>query len=681
MEIFSISNLFQASVLLYLSAAATSLVLIKQQNLCNIISNIICITASIFGVIVSIMTLFFENSQINMSIFKSSTPFISVDIKIDNLSAFFLLSLSILVMCVSIYSIGYVSQYIGKRNVGLLNFLYSTFILSMIFVLTSSNTVFFYISWEAMSLLSYFLVIFESEKAETQRAGTLYVIMMHIGAAFLLIGFMIIFSYTKSFDIFASSEAIPEFAKNVIFILFVIGFGIKAGVIPFHIWLPHAHPAAPSNVSALMSGIMIKTAIYGILRFIFNFLGVKYLWWGVLILVIGIFSAVIGVAYAFAENNIKRLLAYSSIENIGIIFIGLGTGFIAYANGNLIVSALAITASLLHSFNHTLFKGGLFLGAGSIQYSTHTKNMEKLGGLIKKMPLTALFILGGTLSISALVPFNGFISEWLTYQSLFANITLEHAGLNILLILSVAALAMAGALAVASFVKLFGISFLGLSRSESALNAKEVPCIMNVGVGILVTLCLFIGLFPIIILKVVDKVIINLTGISLIGQLKVGSLIAYYPLNILGNSISPLAMLIIIIGVILLALFLVRIIGGKYIEKKYGTWDCGFEALNSRMQYSATGFSKPIKIAFKILFRSSREIKVTGEHSAYHPESIEYTTTSESIFEKYIYNIAFEQIKMFARRIKFRVQTGSIHNYLLYIFIAVLVLMVYNSFV
>lgn len=680
MAILSINNLFMTSVLLYSTAAAASLFLMKWQKICNLISNIICIAASVFGVISSMMILLSENSQIDIHLLESSFPFISADLRIDNLSAFFLLSMSILVGCVSIYSIGYVSHYIGKRNVGLLNFLYSTFILSMVFVMTASTTVFFFIAWEAMSILSYFLVIFESDQEENLRAGTLYVIMMHVGAALLLIGFMTAFSYTKSFDIYSSSATMPEHTKDLLFILFIIGFGIKAGAIPFHIWLPHAHPAAPSNASALMSGIMIKTAIYGILRFIFDFLGVRHIWWGAIILVIGIVTAVIGVAYAFTEKNIKRLLAYSSIENVGIIFIGLGSGFIAYANGKLMISALAITASLLHSFNHTLFKGALFLGAGSIQYSTHTKNMEKLGGLIKKMPVTSLFILGGALSVSALIPFNGFISEWLTYQSLFATVSIGQAGLNILTILAVAALAISGALAVASFVKFFGISFLGLPRSSQASHAKEVPGVMNVGIGILVSLCLFIGLFPILILIVIDKVIINLMGTSLISQLKGGLLVAFYPIDISGNTISPLVMLIIITGVILIALFLIRVIGGKYIERKYGTWDCGFEALNSRMQYSATGFSKPINIAFKLLFRPSRKIKVTGKNTEYHPESIEYATSSESIFEKYIYNLAFGKIQNIAKKIKYRVQTGNIRNYLLYIFVAILVLMLYNRF-
>ena len=268
--------------------------------------------------------------------------------------------------------------------------------------------------------------------------------MTHIAAAFLLAAFLIIYSYTGSFDLSGDPSVIPPQIRNLLFVLFLIGFGTKAGVIPVHIWLPRAHPAAPSNVSALMSGIMLKTAIYGMIRFIADYLCVSQVWWGVVLLCIGVISAVLGVAYAMIEHNAKRLLAFSSVENIGIILIGLGVFFIAQAQGNETLAAMALAASLLHSFNHTLFKGGMFLGAGAIQYATHTKDIEKLGGLIKTMPVTAFLVLCFSLAISSIVPFNGFISEWLTFQSLFANITPGQSGLNILSILAAAALGTGG---------------------------------------------------------------------------------------------------------------------------------------------------------------------------------------------------------------------------------------------
>jgi hydrogenase-4 component B len=350
MELF-LRYLFLTSVLLYVLGAAAALgsLFSKQQtkgNTVNKINNSICMAASGLGIAASIAKILLVTNMVKLISLSSAIPFMTLEMNVDNLSAFFMLALSILVFCVSIYSIGYISHYSGKRNIGLFNFLYTMFILSMICVLTSANTVFFYISWEAMSLLSYFLVVFESEKAENQKAGTVYIVMTHIAAALLLIGFIIIYSYTKSFALTGSTLGIPVTAKNIVFILFLIGFGTKAGVVPLHIWLPHAHPAAPSNVSALMSGIMIKTAIYGLTRFVLCYLGIQNTWWGILILVLGILSAVLGIAYALMENNIKRLLAFSSVENIGIIFIGLGVSFIAFSQKNQLVGSLALIAAL-----------------------------------------------------------------------------------------------------------------------------------------------------------------------------------------------------------------------------------------------------------------------------------------------------------------------------------------------
>ncbi|NBJ16456.1 MAG: formate hydrogenlyase [Dehalobacter sp. 4CP] len=674
-------HIYLVSIFGYLLGAVISLgyLFVKKQNTGNIIVNALCIAASAVGAAASIGKIFSGIETLDIYSLQSAIPFITLNISIDNLSAFFVLALSILVFCVSIYSIGYISHYNGKRNIGLFNFLYVMFIISMFFVLTSANAVFFYISWEAMSLLSYFLVVFESEKEENQQAGTIYIVMTHLATACLLIGFMIIYHYTHSFDLTTAQNgaAIPEMARNITFILFLIGFGTKAGVIPLHIWLPYAHPAAPSNVSALMSGIMIKTAIYGLIRFVLCYLGVQNTWWGIVILVLGMLSAVLGVAYALMEHNIKRLLAFHSVENIGIILIGLGVSYIAFAQNHSLIGGLALTAALLHTFNHTLFKGGLFLGAGAIQYAVHTKDIEKLGGLLKKMPVTGFMILCFSLAISAIVPFNGFISEWLTYQSLFANILPGQFGLNFFSAVAVAALALTGALAAACFVKLFGISFLGLPRSEQAANAQKVPKTMNIGMGILALICLGIGLFPLTILKLLDPVVGSLGGGSVFSQLQGGFMLAYYPLTVSPGSISPVALILALAGIILLALLVIRIVGGKYIERKYGTWDCGFEALNARMQYSAAGFSKPIKIVFRILFRPTRKITTEGD-SFYYPESIEYATTVASIFEDYLYHPVIKRLQKFSQRTKYKIQTGSIHNYLIYIFAAVLLLMLYN---
>ncbi len=677
MVIPAVGTLFGASIILFISAAAAALVFSHWQKLSNTASNILCMAASVSGIFASVRHLLSGGERLAIMSVDTTVPVISFNLTFDRLSAFFILGLCILVFCVSIYSIGYVSHFYGKRNVGLFQFLFSTFILSMFFVLTSSNAVFFYIAWEVMALLSYYLVVFESEHTEKQKAGMIYIIMTHIGAAFLMIAFMMMYAYTKSFELSGDSSAIPQPARNIMFILFLIGFGVKAGVIPLHIWLPYAHPAAPGNVSALMSGIMIKTAVYGLLRFVLVYLGVDNTWWGMTLLILGMVSAVLGVAYAFVEVNIKKLLAYSSIENIGIIFIGLGIAFIAFAKGSQTIGALALCAALFHTLNHTLFKGGLFLGAGSIQHSTHTLEMEQLGGLIKKMPVTAVFMLGGSLAISSVVPFNGFASEWLTLQSIFGTIGKGQAVLNIAAIVAVAALAIAGALAAASFVKLFGISFLGLGRTEHAAHAREVSPVMYTGMGLLIVPCLILGVFPSLFLKLTDGLVTELAGKSIACHLEGLFMLADYPAAATGNSISPLQIIAALTALLILTFIVLRLVGGKYLERKYGTWDCGFEALNSRMQYTATGFSKPVQIVFRILFRPSRELKIGGNYQ-YHPESMEYTTSTEPIFEKYVYAPVVKMITDLSRRMKFAVQTGSVHRYLIYIFVAVLALMLYN---
>jgi len=678
MNWFVPDHLFYGSIMIYLAAAIAAVIFYRRHQLCTLFAQAGCVLAAILGAVFSLGILFSESEALLLEPFRSAIPFLSVVIAIDALSAFFMLVLSVLVCCVSVYSIGYVSHYHGKRNVGAFHVLYIAFILSMIFVFTAGNAVFFFMAWELMAVISYFLVVFESEQEGNERAGLIYIVMTHIGAAFLMIAFMIMFSYTGSFDIFGNSDTIPAAAKNLMFVFFLIGFGVKAGVVPVHIWLPYAHPAAPSNVSALMSGIMIKTAIYGLVRFVLCYLDIQHSWWGVAILCIGIISAVLGVAYALMEHNIKRLLAFHSVENIGIILIGLGISFVAFSGGRELLGGVALAASLFHTFNHTLFKGGLFLGAGSIQYAAHTKDIEKLGGLIKRMPVTSVLVLCFSLAISAIVPFNGFVSEWLTYQSLFSIIVPGQTGLNILSVLSIAALAMSGALAAACFVKLFGISFLGKARSEAALHAPEVPAPMNAGMGVLAALCLAIGLFPMLFLQVIDKVVSDVSGTSVTGELQGGFLIASYPVTAYGNSITPVVILVASAVIILAAAAVIRLVGGKAAERKYGTWDCGFEELTPRMQYSATGFTKPLRIVLRILYRPGRSLEVEEGDSAYFPVSRKYNVWTEPVFEKYVYDPLLNAVKKFSLRIKLSVQTGSTHAYLVYIFIAVLALMLYN---
>jgi hydrogenase-4 component B len=674
---FSTGSFINSMFIIYVTGIVVSLFFIRKQKAANIITNSLYCMASLAGILASLKHLIYDSGNLTIGSFNTSIDFISFKISMDKLSAFFLLSLSILNLCVSIYSMGYLSHYYKKRNVGVFNIILGIFIISIILVFLSGNMLVFLVSWEVMSLTSYFLVVFEGEKQETQRSGIIYLVMTHIASAFLTLAFILIYKYTGSFDIGLCANAIPPLAKNIIFLCFLVGFGTKAGIIPLHIWLPYAHPSAPSNVSALMSGIMIKTAIFGLMRFVLGCLGAQYEWWGITLLVIGVISTILGVAYALMEEDIKRLLAYCSIENIGIILIGLGLSFYSYSKGYTALCTLAVTASLFQVLNHTIYKGALFFGAGAIQYSTHTKDMEKLGGLIRKMPYTSTFFLIASLSISAIPPFNGFVSEWLTYQSLFSAVGISMPGIKLIIIISVAVLAMAGALAAASFVKCFGISFLARPRSQETENAKEVPSFMLIGMGLLSGLCVLFGVFPIIVLKLLDKVSLSLFNSAVTPDLKGVSSFVLYQVKAGQNTISPA--LALVAGVVLSAtvFLLVKLSGRHSRERKYGTWDCGFSSLNSRMQYSATGFSKPLRIIFRGIYRPTRELHLEEGTSPYYPKSMRYEVSTQSIFEKYLYRPLTGLFNRSAKKIRWAVQTGSIHTYLLYIFISIAALLVY----
>lgn len=678
MDSYSVTWLFRAVIILLAAAALCSLACGKSHKLANVLPNVICAAAAACGVVGATAVLLPGAETTPILSLGTSVPLLSLEMSVDKLSAFFVLTLSVLTLAVSLYSLGYLRHYYGRRNVGLFNFLYAAFILSMLVVITADNTLFFFLAWEMMSVVSYFLVAFEHEKQETVKASTLYVIMTHVAAALMLVSFMVVYSCTGSFAMDADTSVIPPAVQSLIFVLLLIGFGTKAGIVPLHIWLPRAHPAAASNVSALMSGVMIKTAVYGLIRFGIGLLDSCPAWWGIAIIIIGIISALGGIFYALMESNIKRLLAYSSIENIGIIMMGLGLAFYAYARENQVLFALALLACLLHTFNHALFKGGLFMGAGAVQYATGSKNLDDLGGLMKKMPVTGFFMLCFSLAVSAIVPFNGFIGEWLTYQAFFANIANGSVGGNILCILGVAGLAMTGALAAVCFVKLLGVGFLGKPRTEAAENASEVPTPMLLGMTLLATLCLALGLLPKTVINLLDGVVTDLAGVSLLSQMQGNWFITYCTLNFNINAISPIALVAACVIIAGLAWLFIRIIGGKYRQVTYNTWDCGYRALNPRMQYSAAGFTKPLRIVFRFLYRPKRRLIAEEGDSEYFPQSLEYRVETEHIFEKYIYVPLLSKLQQFSTRVKDAIQNGSTHRYLLYILLTVIVLLVYN---
>jgi hydrogenase-4 component B len=606
-------------------------------------------------------------------------PGMRLVVEADALSCFFVLIASLVGLAISVYSLGYARAYYGRKNVGLLAALFNGLLLATILIFVAGNLWMFLIAWELSALLAYALVSFEHEDREARQAGVFYFIMAHLDAACILLGFLVLagaggdFSFEGLRGIGAS---LPPGQRDAAFVLFVVGFGIKAGVAPLHVWLPVAHPVAPSNVSALMSGVLIKAGIYGLVRVCFEFLGPPPMWWGVLLLAAGTVSAVLGVLYALMEHDLKRLLAYHSIENIGIILMGLGAALMFLHTGHPVLAALALIAGLYHTLNHASFKALLFLGAGAVLHAAHTRNMEELGGLARRMRWTAVFFLIGAAAISALPPLNGFVSEWLTYQSLLQGFGTTPRLVRLMFPLGGAMLALTGALAAACFVKAFGITFLGQPRSEHARQAGEVSFPMLLGQGILTAACVFLGLFPTVVLRAFDPLTQQLVGQSLAGQLTRAGGWALSGGAAQGGTVSTLGMALMALCLLPVPLVLWAVFGRGARTRLSPTWDCGLRGLTPQMQYTATGFSKPLRMIFKALFRPRREVQREYDFSPYFATTLRFESRMEEVFQRRIYRPANLGLLRVSRRVQ-ALQAGSLRAYLVYIFVTLVALLVF----
>ena len=592
-------------------------------------------------------------------------PGVNFQISVDRLSGFFLATICLVTSLVSFYSLDYMKIY-HRENIAWWCFCYNLFCLSMALVVTVSNTITFLIFWEIMTLSSYFLVTFEYQSHQVRKAGFTYIVMTHLGTVFITCAFLMMFNGVQGWDFAAlssNSAALPNSVRSLVFICALIGFGTKAGVVPLHLWLPLAHPAAPSNVSAVMSGVMLKTAIYGMIRLGMDILGPGPVWWGGTILTVGVISALIGVIYALMEHDLKRLLAFHSVENIGIILMGLGTSMIFYAWSMPVLAAIALAAGLFHVLNHAVFKSLLFLGAGSIYYSTHSKDMEELGGLIKRMPQTALLFLVGAIAISAIPPFNGFASEYQIYQSLLNIAYLKVSSYwSVAGILACAALALTGALAAACFVKAFGVTFLALPRSKEATEAIEVPWGMRLSMAPLGILCLVLGVAPGLALN-------SLAGIT--NQLLPGSIFPQVNTYNFNLALLLMLMMAVLFG---LSKLLGKLYGGQTVRKSE-TWGCGVE-LNPSMEYTAASFSQPIRRVYRFLLQPKRKVKQKFKQLPYFGYNIYFEEHIRSIIMDYLY-IPLRRVIVFTS-IKWRyIQNGNINLYLGYIFVTLIGLLVW----
>ena len=595
---------------------------------------------------------------------------LSLEYGLAPLSAWFLLVLALVAIPVAVYSIAYLEHGALGRRSAFLGAGFNVLVGAIEAVFVADGVVGFLCAWELMSLSSAALVTAEHESRDSRRAAFTYLIMSHAGTGCLIAAFFMLASPSGSlaFSDVLSGSLPPGGRRDALFLLFLAGFGVKAGAVPLHVWLPEAHPAAPTSISALMSGVLIKTGVYGLLRVCVFGLGVPRWDWGLTIALAGSLTAVLGVLYALAQGDLKRMLAYSTIENSGIVLLGLGAGMMALSAGRGELAAVGIGASLLHVLNHALFKGLLFLGAGGVAVATGTRNIEELGGLARRMPWTALFFLVGAAAISGLPLLNGFVSEWLLFQALLLGFTATPTLSRLVFPVAGALLALTSALAAACFVKAFGMTFLALPRGEGARAARESPALMLVPQGALALGCAVLGLAPGWVLRPLLGVTASLPGVHPSPEM-VRGWVAIAPGPGQFAHLAPALAAVAVLGGLALAGALSLL--ARYPVRRAPSWGCGGE-LTARTEYTATAFSKPLMMIFSSVYRPTREVETVGE--AHFPREVKYRAEIEPTFERFLYRPLTRAVMGAAERMRL-IQAGSLHAYLAYVLLlAILVL-------
>ena len=590
-------------------------------------------------------------------------PYGSLFLELDPLSGFFLIPVFLLSSLAAIYGAEYLEEYRGRKALAPPWFFFNLLVASMVVVILAHNGVLFLMAWEVMALSSFFLVTFEDEEENTRQAGWIYLVASHVGTAFLLVLFVQLGRSNGSLDFnrFSASSG-----PGLLFVMALFGFGTKAGFVPLHVWLPEAHPAAPSHVSAVMSAVMIKTGIYGLLR-VMMFLGAPELWWGWVLCGIGLTSGMVGVLLALAQKDLKRLLAYSSVENAGIIALGLGVGLIGLCAARPVVAVVGFAGAFLHVLNHSLFKGLLFLGAGNVLHGTHTREIDSLGGLLRRMPLTGATFLIGAAAISGLPPLNGFVSEFLIYLASFKGaVSLSGSG-SVPMFAAIAGLALIGGLAAACFTKAFGIVFLGQPRSAQAQQAHEVGLAMVLPGFVLAAGCALIGLLGARVVASMAPLVSEVTGISLVA--------VHASLSEATQSISFVGLVGgSLIGVVTLLALGRKIALARRPVSTNVTWDCGYAEPSSRMQYTASSFAQPLTETFSILLQTRR---ILLPPMGLFPTQASLVTETSDPYQDYIFQPFLRAVGRCFSLLRI-VQQGQVQLYILYIAITLLLLLLWQ---
>ena len=640
-----------------------------QHNF-TLISRILFPLGAVCGLALAVLALSGIDASPQVLVLPIGLPDLPFHLRLDALSAFFLFLLGATAAGISIYAAGYIRKGEGTAP-GLQCLLYHLFLTSMAFVILADDGYAFMVAWETMALSSFFLVTSEHRHAEIRRAGYLYLLVAHIGAVGILLSFGVMAGSAGDYTF----DAMRDFSTlgiwpTIAFLLALFGFGAKAGLLPLHVWLPEAHPAAPSPVSAMMSAVMLKTAIYGLLRVSFDLLHAQLWWWGALLLLLGLTSAIFGAIFSTVQTDMKRLLAYSSIENIGLIFVGFGLSLIFKSFAMPQLAALALVATLYHCLNHAFFKSLLFLCTGSVLHATRERNLGKLGGLIHRMPWVTWLALVGVLASAGLPPLNGFVSEWLLLQSFLFTSGLPQGYLNMLLPLVAGAIALIAALAGFAMVKFFGVVFLGQPREEKLAQAHDAGRLERIGLLWLAIGCLLLGLLPNIVIDLLDPVTRLLVGSGLSFAASSHGWWLLAPISEDRASYSPA----IFLGSIAVLMPLVYWVVNRSFRrrmKRVPPWDCGFPLQTSRMQDTAEGFGQPIRRIFSPFFKRTRE------HPSPFDTQPRYRSLVEDPFWYWLY-LPIAKIVGYGTRIIAFLQQGRIAIYLLYSFITLLCLLVWT---
>ena len=622
---------------------------------------------ALIGLVLAALALQAMHEPVASIVLPLGLPDLPFHARLDALSAFFLLLLGAASAGISLFAAGYFRAGEGTAP-GLLCLQYHVFLAGMALVLLADDAYGFMVAWETMALSSYFLVTTQHRIPEIRRAGFLYLLIAHLGAIAILLCFGVMQggSWQFTFDAMRHAELTPFWA-TIAFGLAVFGFGAKAGLVPLHVWLPEAHPAAPSPVSALMSGVMLKTAIYGILRVSFDLLNAPLWWWGATVLALGLFTALFGVVFAAVQTDMKRLLAYSSIENMGIVFSGIGLAILFHAFHLVPLAALALAATLYHCLNHAFFKSLLFLATGAVLHATKERNLGKLGGLIRPMPWVAWLALIGTLAIAGLPPLNGFVSEWLLLQAFLFTPQIPQPFANMLVPLGAAVLALTAALAGYVMVKFYGVIFLGQMREPRLADAHDCGRLERAGLLWLAAGCVLLGLVPGPVLAMLDQVNTLLLG-GAVGDHGGSTWWLLTPVSPERASYSPLVFLVGVVLVVLLTFYGIRrVYHGRL--RRAAPWDCGYPLLTPRMQDTAEGFGQPIRHMFEPFFRMRRELPSPFDAKP------SYRVSVEDRFWYWLYlPVAAATHK--AASLVGRLQQGRITAYLIYNFLTLVVLLV-----